>query len=189
MNSGSSLSAAKKMLHGKRFQWAAAIFERIANENSEDSAEAAYCLGIMHHTGSGVPGNVDEAAKYYLIAARSGHPMATYRLGHIYQERGDLLNAYDSFRSTAESIPSAAYWAYRLLSTDGKLDSDPDASEKYVNSAAKQGHVRAQRVIAIRYLSGKEGLLKMPYGLALYARLAHDIVRVVIIKNEKMKYE
>jgi TPR repeat protein len=189
MNNSASLSAAKIMVKEDRFQEAKVVFERITNEKSIDSAEAAYCLGIIHHTGSGVTKNVDEAAKYFLIASQSGHAMATYRLGGIYYRRHELQKAYDSFQSVAQRIPAASYSAYRLLMTEKRLDSDPEASEKYLNSAAEQGHVLAQRTIAMRYVSGKEGLLKIPYGLALFAKAVSNIIRTVIIKNEKVKYE
>jgi uncharacterized protein len=188
MNNVPSLSTAKSMLRQNQFQEAIAIFERITNEKSEDSAEAAYCLGIVHQSGSGVPKDANEAAKYYLKAEKFGYPMATYRLGGIYYRLGELQKAYDSFRSVAQSNPSAAYWAYRVLIVNRRLDSDPDASEKYLNSAAEQGHVVAQRDIAKRYISGKEGLQKIPYGLRLYARAVRRIFQV-INKGEKMKYQ
>jgi hypothetical protein len=57
------------------------------------------------------------------------------------------------------------------------------------NSAAEQGHVLAERAIAMTYVSGRNGFLKIPYGLALYAKVVCDIIRVVAIKNEKMKYK
>jgi TPR repeat protein len=188
MNNAPSLNAAKNMLKEKRFQEATAILERIINDKSEDSAEAAYCLGIVHNTGSRVPKNVDEAEKYYLMAVQSGHPMATHRLGGICYKRGELQKAYDLFRSVAHINPSAAFWAYQLLTLDKQLDSDPDAGEKFLDSAAEQGHVRAQRIISMRYISGKEGLLEIPYGLRLFVRLARNVFRVTH-RGEKMKYE
>jgi TPR repeat protein len=188
MNNTPSLSAAKDLVTERRYQEAKAIFERITNERSADSPEAAYCLGIIYQTGSGVPKNVDEAARYYLVAEQSGYPMATYRLGGIYHRRGDLQKAYVSFRSIAQSNPSAAYWAYRLLMIRSQLDSDPDAPAKYLNIAAEQGHVRAQRTIMMRYISGQEGLLKIPHGLRLLPKVVVDIFRVTL-KDEKMKYD
>ena len=188
MNNVSSLSTAKSLLKQNQFQDAIAIFERITNDKSEDSAEAAYCLGILHESGSGVPKDINKAARYYLMAGQSGYPMAAYRLGGIYYKLGELKKAYDSFRSVAQSNPSAAYWAYGLLMTNRQLDSDPDASEKYLSSAAEQGHVRAQRIIAMRYISGKEGLLKIPHGFRLFANLVRNTFRVTN-KGEKMKYQ
>jgi TPR repeat protein len=188
MSDASSLSAAKNMLRTGRFPEAIAILERIINEKSMDSAEAAYCLAIVHHTGSGVSKNIGEAEKYYLIAEQYGHPLATWRLADFYYRRGELQKAYDSYRSIAQNIPSAAYWAYRLLTINRQLDSDSNASEKYLNSAVEQGHALAQRIVAVRYLSGKEGLLKIPYGLALFIQASFNIFRVVL-KGEKLKYE
>ena len=177
------------MLREKRFQWAAATFERIIRDESRDSAEAAYCLAIMHHTGSGVQKNLDEAEKYYLIARQRGHPMATYRLATIYQQSGELQKAYETYCSAAHNVPSAAYWAYRLLTTNQSLDRDAEAAEKHLNSAAAQGHVMALREIALRNLSGREGLLKIPYGMALMTKAMFNLIQTVVIKNEKMKYE
>jgi TPR repeat protein len=189
MNNSSSLNAAKNMLREKRFDWAEATFERLIREESQDSGEAAYCLAIMHHTGSGVQKSVDQAAKYYLIARQHGHAMAAYRLATIYEQHGELQNAYYSYSAAANTVPSAAYWAYRLLTRDRSLDKDPRATEKYLNSAAEQGHVVAERIIAMRHLSGEKGLLKIPYGVVLFGKTIFHIVQAVFIKNEKMKYE
>lgn len=102
--SNSAVLSAKKYAREKQFRWAAATFERIINQESRGSAEAAYCLGIMHHTGSGVPENVYEATRYYLNVKQYGHPMAIYRLGFIYHARRELQKTYDSFRSLGPTI-------------------------------------------------------------------------------------
>jgi TPR repeat protein len=183
-----SLVKAKTMLRQKRFQEAIALLEKILDEKFEDYAEAAYCLGIIHHTGSGVPKSVDEAANYYLMVEQSGHPMATYRLGGIYFRRGELQKAYNSFRSVAQKNPSGAYWAYRVLKANAQIDSDPAARREYLYSAVEQGHVVAQRDIAIEYISGKEEWQKIPYGLFLYAKAMVRIAQAVNA-HEKMKYE
>jgi TPR repeat protein len=177
------------MLREKRYEWARASFERLIGEDSCDKGEAAYCLAIMHHIGSGIQKSLDEAAKYYLVAKQQGHPMATYRLATIYEQRGELQNAYQLYCAAADTVPSAAYWAYRLLNRERILDDDPQAAEKYLNSAAEKGHVVAERTIAMRYLCGEAGLLKIPYGVALFCKALFHIIQVVIIKSEKMRYE
>lgn len=188
MNDTVSLNAAKIMLREKRFQEAIATFEAVANGKSAASAEAAYCLGIIYHSGEGAPANIDDATKYYLIAKRSGYPMATYRLGSIYNKRGELRKAYDSYQALAQNNSSAAYWAYRLLALDKNLDTNPNASDKYLNIAAEQGHVLAQRIIAVKYMSGSNGFLNVPYGLYLFLKMARNAVRVAG-KREKLKYQ
>lgn len=188
MNSISQLNAAKVMLGQRRFSEAIALFRAIVNENSEASPEAAYCLGILYQSGNGVQKSVEEAQKYYLIAEQSGYTMATYRLAGIYHRCGELPKAYASYRSIAQNNPSAAYWTYRLLMSDKSLDSDPGAGVKYLNSAAEQGHVLAQRVTAIEHIYGKRGLLKIPVGLYLFLKMACNTIHVSS-RGEKLKYE
>jgi TPR repeat protein len=187
MNDTASLNAAKMMLREKRFQEAMAILEAITNRKSDASAEAAYCLGIIYQAGGGAPANIDDATNYYLIAEQSGYSMATYRLGGIYNKRGELRKAYDSYQATAQNNPSAAYWAYRLLALDNNLDTNPNASDKYLNIAAEQGHVLAQRIIAMKYISGGNGFLKIPYGFYLFLKMAWSAIRVTS-EGEKLKY-
>jgi TPR repeat protein len=187
MNDTASLNAAKTMLREKRFQEAIAILEAITNRKSDASAEAAYCLGIIYQAGSGAPANIHDATNYYLIAEQSGYSMATYRLGGIYYGLGESRKAYDSYQTIAQKNPSAAYWAYRLLALDKNLDTNPNASDKYLNIAAEQGHVLAQRIIAVKYISGSNGLLNVPHGLYLFLKMAWNAFRVTS-KGEKLKY-
>jgi TPR repeat protein len=187
MNDTSSLNAAKKMLQEKRFQEAISNFERISKSASKDAPEAAYCLGMINQIGSGVPANIEEAKKHYLIAERSGYAMATYRLAVIYRDNGEPEKAYRSFQAIAHDNPSAAYWAHWLLQNNNRLDDDPHASERYLNSAAEQGHVLALRIIAMRFVSGNKGITKIPYGLKLFLKMSLNTRRVVN-RNEKLKY-
>jgi TPR repeat protein len=145
-------------------------------------------LGIIYQAGGGAPANIDDATNYYLIAEQSGYSMATYRLGGIYNKRGELRKAYDSYQATAQNNPSAAYWAYRLLALDNNLDTNPNASDKYLNIAAEQGHVLAQRIIAMKYISGGNGFLKIPYGFYLFLKMAWSAIRVTS-EGEKLKYD
>jgi TPR repeat protein len=183
-----SIRTAKSLLRQKRFQEAIGLFEGIANEKSIDSSEALYCLGIIYHSGTAVPQDLAKAKDYYLAAERLGHAMASYRLGGMYLSIGDLSRAYGIYCSVAHTVPSAAYKAYRLLKIDRGLDEDSGAGEKYLQSAAQQGHVLAERVIALRHISGSEGLRNIPYGFKLFTENVRNIFRVVNA-GEKMKYE
>jgi uncharacterized protein len=188
MNGISQLNVAKLMLGQKRFPEAIGLFKAIVNENSEASPEAAYCLGILYQSGNGVQKSVEEAERYYLIAEQSRYTMATYRLAGIYHRSGELPKAYASYRSIAQNNPSAAYWTYRLLMSDKSLDSNPGAGETYLNSAADQGHVLAQRITAIEHIYGRRGLLKIPVGLYLFLKMACNSVQAAS-RGEKLKYE
>jgi TPR repeat protein len=189
MDNAPSLKTAKLLIRERRLQEAAAMLDRIIDQKSNESGEAAYSLGILYHSGGGVAKDLNEAEKFFLVAERYGNPLATYRLGGMYYRRGDFKKAYDSFRSVAQDNPSAAYWAYRVLIADRRVDKDPDASRKHLNNAAAQGHVVAQRTLAMRYVLGREGFAKIPCGFVLYAKAMVDIFRVVVIHDDKMKYE
>ena len=77
-----------------------------------------------------------------------------------------------------------------MLLNDKNLDQNPNAIEKYLNSAAEQGqYKRAKRVIAMRFLSGHNGIIKIPYGAALFCKMIFSGILTVVIKNQKMKYE
>jgi TPR repeat protein len=185
----SLLSQAKSMIEEHRFQEGIAVLEKIVREQTSDSAEAAYCLGLIHHKGSGVPQDEDKAVMYYRLAEQSRHPLAALQLGGVYYRRDEFQKAYDSFRLAAPVVPSAAYWTYRTLTKDSRLSADPNAALRYLRSAAELGHVVAKRDVAIRYASGKEGLLRIPYGILLYIKVIVDLMRAVVIKNETMKYQ
>jgi uncharacterized protein len=188
MDSISRLNSAKIKVKQGQFQEAITLFEAIAKERSDASPEAAYCLAILYQSGSGLPVNLEEAIRYYSIAEQAGYSMATYRLAGIYQRRGEAHKAFNSYRSIAQINPSAAYWSYRLLVSDNLLDTDPQASDKYLNSAADQGHVLAQRDKSIKYALGKKGALKIPYGLYLFVKMAYNSFHVTA-RGDKLRYE
>ena len=189
MDNARSLADAKQLIKEGRVQEAIPLYQRIAEGKSLDAAEAAYSLGILHHSGNGVPRNDDEAEKYYRFAEQLGYPLATYRLAVIYYRRHELKRAFKSFRSVAEANPSAAYWAYRLLLSNPDLAVDRDALQTYLNMAAEHGHVVAQRDLATSYILGRRGISKIPYGLLLYGKAIVAIFRVVVLRNDKMKYQ
>jgi TPR repeat protein len=185
-----SLRKARAMLREKKFQEAIAVFERLIDDRSEDGFVAAYSLGIVHELGAGVPASEDKAIEHFLFAERSGRvPMATYQLARIYMKRGEIQKAYDSYRIIARTNPSAAYRAYRLLVTNKRLDIDPGASDRYLESAADQGHVLAQRLIALNFLKGKKGVLNIPHGVKMFVEVVFNIFRVVVMTQEKLKYQ
>ncbi|SRR5579871_157031 len=189
MDNVPSLSAAKSLIRERRLQEAVAMLGRIIAQKSSESGEAAYCLAILYHSGSGVAKDLNQAEKFFLVAEEYGCRLATYRLGGMYYRRGEFKKAYDSFQSVAQDNPSAAYWAYRVLIADRLVDKDPDASRKHLNNAAAQGHVVAQRTLAIRYVLGREGFAKIPRGFVLYAKAIANIFRIVVVHDDKMKYE
>ncbi|TAL83794.1 MAG: sel1 repeat family protein [Beijerinckiaceae bacterium] len=182
-----SLNQAKRDLKQKKFSDALPVLERLVTAESKASGEAAYCLGILYQSGNGVPVNLERAKTYYSVAAEAGYLMGTYRLGGIYHEEGELGRAYQCYKAVANCNPSAAYWAFRIVTDNNDLDSDPNAPETFLSMAAEQGHVLAQRIIAMKYISGKNGFSKIPWGARLFVKMALATARAVN-KDDKLKY-
>ena len=60
-------------------------FQALADRND---ARGQYALGVMHDMGEGVPENLEEAAKWYRLAAEQGYKDAQNNLG-VLLENGD----------------------------------------------------------------------------------------------------
>lgn len=186
MAENARLKEAKSKLLEQKYAEAITIYNEILDNGRSGSAEAAYSLAIVHLSGSGVPTDSDKAEKYFLISEKIGYPMATYRLGGLFHAAGNSSKAYAAYQKIADENPSAAYWAYRLLELDQALDVDPGAAERYLTSASNQGHVLAQKVIAKKYLSGKNGLTKIPHGVKLFIRTVINMKRAVVAGDRLM---
>ena len=51
----------------------------------QGNADAQYNLGVMYHTGDGVPKNYKTAMKWYRLAVRKEIPFAQSNLGAMYE--------------------------------------------------------------------------------------------------------
>ena len=190
MNDISLYRKAQDLHRQKRYAEARLQFEKVLEENAPDAAEAAYSLGIYCELGE--PGRLSQAErdvlaeKYYGLAEDMGYAMATYRKGTLRHRSGRFEEALESYREIAQSNPSAAYWAYRILA-DGRCAADEvGAAEGYLNMAADQGHILAQRRVAMQYINGKFGFRSIPHGVKLFLQMTWNLK--VIFKNEKLKY-
>ena len=59
---------------------------QLLNEADTGDINAAYFIGVMYRTGSGMPQNCQEALKWTKQAAEQGHPLAQSHLGAMYTE-------------------------------------------------------------------------------------------------------
>lgn len=177
----------------KRYAEARLQFERVLEADAPGAAKAAYSLGIYWHSGlltglSRADRNV-LAEEYYSLAEDMGYAMATYRKGALRHNSGRLEEALESYRQIAPSNPSAAYWVYRII-TDGRClageAGEAGEAETHLSMAAEQGHVLAQRIIAMRYIRGKFGFRRIPRGVMLFLQMTWNLS--VIFKEEKLKY-
>lgn len=107
--------------------------------------EAAESLGVMLHTGEGIPRNLPEAARYYEIAIKSGYPRAMNNLADIYLsgEGGmpiDLVKGRELLRRAAQmGNPTAMISLAELYETTPPTEKPVFLSLAYYLLASKYG--------------------------------------------------
>lgn len=118
-------------------------------------ARAAARLGSLHEQGHGMEKNLDEAKRWYRLAADREQADAMAALGRLllaepaaHEQALSLLQ-----RAAAQNEPNAQYQLGWLLARRGGADEAP-AYGLFVK-AAQQGHVGAQLAVATHLLAGR----------------------------------
>jgi len=126
----------------------------------EGKTWAAWELARLYDEGEGLPRDLDEAIRWYEVAAAAGEVRAIRRLA-----RG-FLQGYDGFAVDAAAgrrwgergvevgdVPSTAYLGRALL-TGRPLERDAARGEALLRTAAAAGHSAAMTDLGRAYLSG-----------------------------------
>lgn len=124
---------------------AAQTLESLLAKANAGDAESQYCLGYCYQAGKAVTMNMDEAIRWYTLAAMQGHAASQHNLGVIYMTGAgvdkDCEQAYTWAFLAAENGNDTLIQALRLMLT-------PEQE--------KAGRMRAARI-----LNGHE---QPPYG-------------------------
>ena len=71
------------------------VFGRYRKAYDMGDIQSAYNVAVCYANGYGVDEDIDEAFRYYLIAAKSGHARAQFQVGNFYFEgRGNITQDY-----------------------------------------------------------------------------------------------
>lgn len=178
---------ARQLLKANHVAESIALYQKLVDENSEYKGGAAYSLGLIYRNPPGVPKDDQKAEKYFEIAEQRGYSLASYYLGGILRRRREWSKALEKYAKIAESNPSAAYWAYRILSENQEFDPEGEKAKYYFDLAVKQGHLYALKTDAIERLSNKRGIMQMPGGLIDFVLLSIYIVKASV-KDDRLKY-
>ncbi len=120
----------------------------------ENSADAAYLLGIMYYRGEGVRADRGEAVRWLRRAADMGHVRAQNNLGMMY-DKGDSVpkdtkEAARWYRKAAEQGHAPSQFNLGLMYTNGEgVEKDRKEAVTWLKKAAKQGHLNARKLLNV----------------------------------------
>lgn len=119
-------------------------------------------LGLLYEV---VENKLDEAAKYYKLAAEKGDATAQTKLGIMYTEgKGveakDAKKAFEWFEKAAKAgAPAAMYSVANSYEKGEGTAANPKEAVKYLTAAGVGGFGPAMRDLGVRYRDGK-GVMK-----------------------------
>lgn len=111
-------------------------------------------LGYIYYKGLGVKQDWNTALKY--LSASQPCPIAEYMMGKIYKLEYDYALAYRWFFTSASRNHDKAQWALTQMYLKGfGVEHNQKTALDYCNSAAKNHHTKAQRMLS-EHLSSPE---------------------------------
>lgn len=122
-----------------------------------------YLMGVMYEYGYGVEADIQEALRWYRLAADQGLSQAQNSLGFMYilglGVKCDAERAAYWLQRAAEQGHSGAQVNLGILYTSGRgVEKDEEEALYWFRSAARNGNTQAQELLASAYSQGWYGL-------------------------------
>jgi TPR repeat protein len=135
-------------------------FERLREEGKNGDPEIQTDLGMAYSKGNGTPQELEEALKWYKLAAEQGYARAQYNVGFYYScGKGvaqDYQEALKWYKLAAEQGYVKAQFSIGNAYAGGKgMPQDYKEALKWYTLAAEQGDANAQYSIGLMYDNGK----------------------------------
>lgn len=116
---------------------------------NKGDANAQQVLGIMYENGQGMTADLQQALKWYRLAANSDNASAQYHLGRLYATGSGVPRSPEQslkwYRlAAANSQPNAQYQLGMMSLQGNGLTQDPQTAAKWFALAASQGDPLAQ---------------------------------------------
>ncbi len=154
----------------------AAVYQDLHNREGE--TWAAWELARLYDDGNALPRDVDEAIRWYEVAAEAGEVRAIRRLTRGFLQGHDGLpidgTAGRRWGERGVAVGDVASTAYlgRALLTGEPLPRDPARGEALLQSAAAAGHTAAMTDLGRAYLAGDPLPRDVDLGLRLLQEAA-----------------
>jgi TPR repeat protein len=107
-------------------------------------AAAQYKLGLMYENGRGVPKDLDEAEKWYGLAADQGYSSAQYNLGFVHYSQNDIAGTTEWWSRAAQGGDEQAMFSLGFIFAEGdRAPHDPVQAHMWYDLAAAHGSADA----------------------------------------------
>lgn len=128
---------------------------------------AQHNLGFMYATGDGVPKNMQEAIKWYLLAADQGQPDSQNNLGKIYYNGEGVRQSYEEsyswyMNAALQGISESQYFIGNMHNQGHGVKQDYRVAHSWFELAAKQGHPLALLALGAHYFMGQRKINRTP---------------------------
>jgi TPR repeat protein len=169
--------AARRLLDEGRISEAILELENLSAAGEQFSQVT---LGWIHDIGKGVAVDTLKAERLYSAAAETGYRVGQYYLGSLLVREHRDAEAVGWFnRAFDQGYAPAGYRLGWMYSQGRGVCRDECIAERYMKMAAEGGHLFAQRWIARRDLSGRNGVLAFARALLFFASVPVLAVRFV----------
>lgn len=123
----------------------------------QDDKEAQFKLGELYNIGGkGIAKDTDEAAKWYMRAAKLGHTESQYKLAKLAIEQGKIKNSIRWFSKAARQGHLEASFELGVIYTSGKgIKINYTEAMKWLQQAALAKHKKAGETIVKLYVDNK----------------------------------
>lgn len=145
---------------------------------TSDNRNAIFYLGVFYHYGTGVKKNINEAFKYYKIAAEKGCTDSKKIIASFYLEgiavAKDLKLAFRWFKSAAEDGCIDSKKNIGLMYLEGKgVKKDISLAIKWYTSAAEDGCIDSKHKLGLIHF-GEYGATDASLAIKWYKSAAED---------------
>lgn len=168
-----------KMLHSKKagegYLMASGLYQKAAELGD---ARAQYLYGKIMHLSSSSVTTENTSVEWLLLSANNNYSPAYVELGHIYEERGNYVRAFDYYLSAQkEDDPEASLALASMYFLGHGTDQDFNVAYKLLVKAASQSLPIAQFNLANMLVKGSLGRIDYARASQLYVLAAKNNFR------------
>ncbi len=156
-----------------RVKQASSELESLRVQAASGNPGAQTFLGSLYLVGRDVAQNIQEAKKWFMVAAEQNYAPAQYQLGVLYSGnaagRAEPGEAVKWFRLSAEQgWPDAQYQLARLYAQGASVNRNLATAVEWYRRAAMQGQLDAQFMLGVSYYDGQGVPRDLIEGLAWF---------------------